>query len=201
MRLPSWLTPLNVATAGAILFFAMDFAVRFGSEARRVDGAPADRGTTRGMYLAFLAILLAGFGLPRVLPPRFANVPATLAWIGAALVPPGLLIRLWATLTLRHAYSRSLRIQPGQELMRRGPYRWVRHPGYLGSLTTWSGIGFASANALSIAITLAALAIAYGRRIRHEEAMLLEAFGERYREYRREVAALIPFLRGGSKRA
>src|SRR5258708_5863322 len=106
-----------------------------------------------------------------------------------------LAIRLWATLTLRHAYTRSLRIQPGQELMRRGPYRFVRHPGYLGSLVLWTGVGLAGANAVSLAITLVALAIAYGRRILHEEAMLLEAFGDRYREYRREVAALIPFAR------
>ena len=187
------LTPIEIAGAGAVAFFLMDFAVRFGGEARRLDTAPSDRGTTRGTYLALTAILLAVFVLPRLLPP--AESPAwmrAIAWCGAALVPAGLAIRLWATLTLRHAYTRTLRIQPGQELMRRGPYRWVRHPGYLGSLTLWSGVALASGNPVAMAITAVALAIAYGRRIRHEEAMLIEAFGERYRDYQRKVGALIP---------
>src|SRR6267142_1197784 len=136
MKWSGTITPIEIAGAGAAAFFLMDFAVRFGGEARRLDAAPSDRGTTRGTYLALVAILLAVFVLPHILPPGASPrwAPA-IAWCGAALVPVGFAIRLWATLTLRHVYTRTLRIQPGQELMRRGPYRWVRHPGYLGSLT------------------------------------------------------------------
>src|SRR5258708_6358399 len=67
--------PLGIAAAGVILFLAMDFAVRFGAEARRVDQAPSDRGTTRGAYLAFITIVFAVFALPLRLPPGFAAFP------------------------------------------------------------------------------------------------------------------------------
>jgi len=196
MGLPGFPTPIAIAGLGAVAFLLMDLAVRFGREARRIDAAPADRGTTQVAYRAFLVIVLAVFVLPRFAHPARLEVPLApaVAWTGAAMIPIGLLLRLWATLTLRHAYTRTLRIQPGQELIRRGPYRWVRHPGYLGSLVMWSGVGLASANLLSIAIVFAALAIAYGRRIHHEEAMLRAAFGDRHRAYRAEVGLLLPRL-------
>jgi protein-S-isoprenylcysteine O-methyltransferase Ste14 len=188
------MTPLVIAAAGAVLFAAMDAALRFGRESRQLGGAPADRGTTRDIYFALGAIVIAVFVLPRLVRLDGAALPWARAWswIGAAMVPAGFSLRLWATLTLRHAYSRTLRVQAGQDIVRRGPYARVRHPGYLGSLVLWSGIALSSGNAIPPAVALLGLGAAYSRRIRHEEAMLREAFGERYAAYARETGALWP---------
>ena len=58
------------------------------------------------------------------------------AWIGVVLGVPGLLLRLWAVLTLRERYTRTLLVQREHTVERNGPYHWVRytHSGYLGSL-------------------------------------------------------------------
>src|SRR5262249_51233447 len=87
-----------------------------------------------------------------------------------------------------------LRIEAGQEIVRRGPYAIVRHPGYLGSLLTWTGIALTSGNLLCFAVSVAALVAAYGYRIASEEAMLRDAFGARYEAYRREVRRIVPFV-------
>jgi hypothetical protein len=79
----------------------------------------------------------------------------------------------------------------------RGPYRWVRHRGYLGSLLCLNGVALASGNGVALAASLLATLAAYLYRIRAEDAMLVAAFGATYEVYRREVGALIPFLRPG----
>jgi protein-S-isoprenylcysteine O-methyltransferase Ste14 len=67
----------------------------------------------------------------------------------------------------------------------------VRHPGYLGSLLCLNGFALASGSAAAMAVSLAVTLLAYAHRIRPEDAMLIEAFGEGYRTYRREVSALL----------
>ena len=54
-------------------------------------------------------------------------------WAGLALALPGEALRLWA----------AGHIEKGREITRSGPYRFVRHPLYLGS--TLLGVGFALA--------------------------------------------------------
>ena len=85
--------------------------------------------------------------------------------------------------------------QDEQAVERGGPYRWVRHPGYLGSMLCLNGIAMASGNYVVLIASLAATCAAYAHRIRVEDEMLLQAFGETYATYRRQVAALIPFVR------
>ena len=107
----------------------------------------------------------------------------------------GSLVRLWALLTLRQAYTRALRVDEGQSNKRGGPHRLVRHPGYLGSLLCLNGIAIATGNVFVVAASVLATFAAYGYRIRVEDAMLIASFGPAYESYRREVSALFP-LRG-----
>src|SRR5437870_11885055 len=92
------------------------------------------------------------------------------AWIGVAVGALGLFLRLWAMLTLRERYTRTLLIHANHTIERGGPYRFVRHPGYLGSMMTLNGIGLASENTLvfvaSMIATLIRIPIASGSRTR-----------------------------------
>ena len=51
-----------------------------------------------------------------------------------------------------------------------------------------------SGNLLCIVLVTALLAVAYTRRIRVEERMLLDTLGEPYAAYRRESWRLVPFV-------
>jgi protein-S-isoprenylcysteine O-methyltransferase len=121
------------------------------------------------------------------------GMPAV-AWAGAGLGCAGLLLRLWAVLALRERYTRTLLVHDDQSIERDGPYRFVRHPGYLGSLLCLNGIALASGNALVFVASMAATSATYAYRIRVEDAMLVARFGASYEAYRREVGALLPFL-------
>jgi protein-S-isoprenylcysteine O-methyltransferase len=122
-----------------------------------------------------------------------------IAWLGVGLGVLGLLLRLWAVLVLRERYTRTLLLHEGHAIERGGPYRYVRHPGYLGSLMCLNGIALASGDAFFFLASVAATYAAYSYRIRVEDAMLVAAFGEPYQRYLRETGALIPLLHADGK--
>jgi protein-S-isoprenylcysteine O-methyltransferase Ste14 len=74
-----------------------------------------------------------------------------------------------------------------------GPYRFVRHPIYTALLAMYAGAATVSGQ-LHALIGLALAVFAYLRKIRLEEANLMNAFGADYRDYRRETGALFPGL-------
>jgi len=117
-----------------------------------------------------------------------------IGWTGVTLGILGILLRLWAVLILRERYTRTLLVHDDHGIERGGPYRFVRHPGYVGSLLTLNGVGLASCSAAVFAASVAATFVAYAYRVRVEDAMLVDTFGDEYESYRREVAGLIPFI-------
>src|SRR5438309_10329268 len=97
----------------------------------------------------------------------------------------GLGLRIWATRVLGAYYTRTLLTQKGQHIITDGPYRMVRHPGYLGVLMLWLGAGIAAANWLVAAIIGVLMLRAYSSRMQAEEAMLAQTFPEEYEDYAR----------------
>ena len=90
-------------------------------------------------------------------------------------------------------YTRSLRTREAQTIVERGPYRLVRHPGYLGSIMVWVGSRLA-VNWLVAAATAVLLGAVYVYRISAEEQMLVEHFGDPYRTYKSRTWRLLPFV-------
>jgi len=106
----------------------------------------------------------------------------------------GIVIRWHAKRTLGRFFTAHVTILPDHELIQRGLYRYIRHPGYLGILLFFLGWPLLVGNWVGLfALWLPAL-LAYLYRIRVEEAALSEAFGALYRDYERRTARLIPFL-------
>jgi protein-S-isoprenylcysteine O-methyltransferase Ste14 len=98
---------------------------------------------------------------------------------------------IWQRLSRRD--TRSLRTTETQAVVDRGPYRLVRHPGYLGSIVVWVGSRLAL-NWLIAAATAVLLGVVYVHRIGAEERMLVEHFGEPYRSYTARTWRLLPFV-------
>jgi protein-S-isoprenylcysteine O-methyltransferase Ste14 len=90
-------------------------------------------------------------------------------------------------------WSGEITIKVKHELIRSGPFQLLRHPIYTGISAMYAGLALVSGEWLAIA-GLAMAAFAYWRKIRLEEAVLVEAFGTDYDAYRRTTWALVPGL-------
>lgn len=200
----------GIGAIAVLVLYLIQAEIRFGAKARASSAGASDRGSTTVLSFASIVPVL-GFALamqPRSIGHLFGTSLSAwflwpgatasmqiVAWAGVGLGGFGLLIRLWGVLTLRDRYTRTLPVQDGQKVERRGPYRLVRHPGYLGSLLCLNGIVLASCSTTVIAASIVATFAAYAYRIRVEDSMLVHAFGNEYEQYRREVRALLPLLR------
>ena len=122
--------------------------------------------------------------------------PTSLAayWVGVALVIAGLAFAVWARVHLGGNWSGTVTVKQGHELIRSGPYAYVRHPIYTGLTTALLGTTLASGT-LHAVIGLAIIVLAFVRKSGIEEEFMREAFPGEYQRYSAEVPALIPFTR------
>jgi len=88
----------------------------------------------------------------------------------------------------------TFRKRKDQVLVTSGPYRYIRNPIYLGSFVLVIAFALVAANWLLLVPALFLVGLVY-RQIPNEEAMLLERFGDEYRDYSRCTPRLIPSLR------
>jgi len=183
----------GIAAMSLLVLYVVQAEIRFGAKARAMKGGTSDRLSTVALTLA-LAVPSTGFvfAMQGRLPVTLPGMPAT-GWVGVVLGASGFVLRLWSLLLLRERFTRTLLVQPGHQIERTGPYRFIRHPGYLGSLLCLNGIGLASGNTLVVVASILITGAAYRYRIRVEDAMLIRAFGEAYESYRRSTGALIPW--------
>jgi protein-S-isoprenylcysteine O-methyltransferase Ste14 len=124
---------------------------------------------TFGFIFGVLAIWLAQ-------PTRYSLVA------GTAVALAGEAIRVWA----------AGHLEKGREVTTSGPYRFTRHPLYLGSTLIGVGLGVASASAVVAVIVVAYLAITLTAAVRTEEAHLTDKFGAAYPAYRAGRAGGVP---------
>ena len=113
---------------------------------------------------------------------------------GAAVSVLGVALSLWAIVTLGRHYDLVLEVHAGHQLVRRGPFAWVRHPVYTGLGLHFIGACLATGSVLLMFGTLLLTFPAFYARARAEERLLREQFGAEYDRYAKEVGMLVPLL-------
>ncbi|MDH6577415.1 isoprenylcysteine carboxylmethyltransferase family protein [Kitasatospora sp. MAP5-34] len=185
--------PKLLSILGILLWVGYEVILRrrADSDAASWHGDSGDRGSTRLLLGSYAAAVLLNIVLSTTTTGR---VPAGWSWAGVAAIVAGLALRAWGMQTLGSFYTRTLRTTDGQSVVRSGPYRLIRHPGYCGSLLVWTGYSLGLGNWIATVAVAALLLSAYTWRIDAEERLLLTAFGGQYADYRRGTKRLLPFV-------
>ena len=138
--------------------------------------------------VAVLLVIAPIRGLGRFLPASFVSMAA-----GIVVELLGLFLAIWARRALGRNWSGEISIKVEHELIRSGPYQWLRHPIYTGVLAMYMGGALITGEWLAV-VGVAMAGFAYWRKIRLEEANLRVAFAAEYDSYRGDTWALIPGL-------
>lgn len=127
----------------------------------------------------------------------WANValPLWSRWLGFALAIVSLALFIWVHRHLRDNFSIRLQIMQGQTLTLSGPYQWVRHPMYTAFYVLHIAAFLLTANWFIGLTWLAGLTIIIILRIDREETMMLEKFGEEYRNYMQHTGKFTPQIK------
>lgn len=120
--------------------------------------------------------------------------PVWLRWTGVVLALIGFALLQWAQVTLGKSWSDTPRMLEGQTLITNGPYQWIRHPIYTAFVLILGSTLLISANALIGLAWLGMTTLEVLSRIRFEESLMLEYFGDQYREYMQRTGRLLPRL-------
>ncbi len=174
-----------------LIFFYMERRLRRGEEARSLEEGEFDRRTTRYLGYAYFISILALLSAWVFNALQIGGLPLWVGWVGVLLAVGGLFMRTWATRALGTSYTRTLRVAQGQVIVQEGPYRFIRHPGYLGMILMWIGTAAATGNWIVTLVVFIVVVAAYHNRIHNEEEMLLSKLPG-YNEYRAHTWRLIP---------
>jgi len=184
---------LAAGYGGLAGFFVLERLLRQPGGASSLKASGDDRGTTK-MIIAAYGLAVDAPLLTRWLPGK--SLPPVAAPAGLVVEATGLALRAWSMRALGSSYSRTLRVierEDQQSVIDAGPYRLIRHPGYLGSLLTWVGFALTSRRLSVAALIVGLLGAAYERRIAAEEQLLRRDLPG-YATYSERTKKLIPFV-------
>ncbi|MEN9563070.1 MAG: hypothetical protein RIR73_1314 [Chloroflexota bacterium] len=195
-----------------ILFFS--FAYVMTAYSKKAKAGKEDRSTRMKMHneneVPLLLKLRTIFGIPfyfGVLAWTFtphwmewSNLPfpAWVRWAGLGLGIFAIILNASSHKTLSQKlgadFDPALRLLKVPALVTEGPYARMRHPIYLAFLLMQTAVLFLTSNWFigfsGLAIIISVIAI----RVPEEEKLLIEQFGEQYRNYMKHSGSLLPKL-------
>ena len=121
------------------------------------------------------------------------NIGDAVRYAGIILCVPGFILMQMAEKYLGRQFSVEVTLQEGHKLIQDGPYKFIRHPRYLGILLFFTGISLAFRSLFSILVVLA-LGIVLVWRVFAEEALMKQEFGKDWDAYCAGSWRILPFL-------
>jgi len=177
-----------------IVWFVLEM---IGAVAQRVRAGAQkhDRGSMVVLIVGLYVGVLLNFALPGLFPG------ATITWnrpvlffIGLTLMVLGIILRQYAIRVLGRYFTRIVATRADQPVVQNGPYKFIRHPAYSGTLLTLLGIGLAMTNWASLAAILVCSFIGFFYRVLVEERALRTSLGQPYVEYMGRTKRFVPFV-------
>ncbi len=134
----------------------------------------------------FLICLVLAVGLHFVLPIiQLLHVPYI--YVGILLLGMGIWLNVWADGLFKRKNTTVKPCEKSTALVLEGPFRFSRHPMYLGMVVALFGVAIVLGSLIAFIVPIAFFIIMQTVFIPHEEKALKDTFGRKYLEYRKRV--------------
>ncbi len=152
----------------------------------------------RGDWLttALGTVPVIGTGIVVVWQYFFASGAAYAAVVipGLALCLAGIGLRTWSKLVLGRFYTFSIGLTEDHRILAEGPYRFIRHPLYLGTFLIMIGFPLLTQSWAAFWLLTVPTVPLYYLRLVKEEAYLMQQMSREYKAYACSTARLVPFV-------
>jgi protein-S-isoprenylcysteine O-methyltransferase len=158
------------------------------------DAVSKDRHSLGLIWLVLLLAFTLGVIAAHKFPGCILPWPKLDLELGCCLFALGLALRWYAIIYLGRFFTTNVAIAKDHRLIDSGPYHFIRHPSYTGSLMAAFGFTLIFSNWASMLTIFVPVCAVTMWRIHIEEEALVEALGEPYSAYRRQTKRLIPLV-------
>jgi protein-S-isoprenylcysteine O-methyltransferase Ste14 len=162
---------------------------------------PTQRRESVSSRLSYAVLVVAGYWLifGGDVPEGWLDIrlwPANTwtAALGVAITAAGLAFAIWARFYLGTNWSGAVSVKVNHQLVRCGPYRWVRHPIYSGMVLAVLGTAVERRQVRGI-IAVVLVYCGFKIKSRIEERAMIATFGSQYDHYSRTTGGILPKLR------
>ncbi|HWN75841.1 MAG TPA: isoprenylcysteine carboxylmethyltransferase family protein [Candidatus Udaeobacter sp.] len=129
----------------------------------------------------------------RALDMKFPPQTQPVLWAGLGLTALGVGTSIWARLSLGANWSGVVTLKKEHELVRKGLYRWIRHPIYTGILMGFIGTAMIRGH-LRGWLGFVIVWLTFYFKARREESFLRQEFGDGFEEHARQTGMFLPRL-------
>jgi len=184
---------MTVGTLAIALYVGwLAIELAFLRPARDRSGSDADDHSMAILASSNMALPLAAIGL-YIIGLGDLGLPLAIRVTGVVVMLAGFATRWAGMWTLRKFFSANVAVQSDHRLILKGPYRWVRHPGYFGGWLGFVGFGIALGNGFALLLLTVCTLPAFLNRIAVEERALRSAFPD-YADYSMRVKRFLPLV-------
>ncbi len=155
-------------TSILVVFGVLASVLQPGYNPFTITAKPRDRGTgAQIIWSVYIAQLAA------ILEAAYLRYPQSVQWdivatIALVFMMLGLSLRTWAVVALGNLFTMHISIQKNHSVVRKGPYKFVRHPSYLGAFILYISTAVFLHAWFSVLVTTLILPFAFLRRIRFD---------------------------------
>lgn len=191
---------MDIFTVIYFVVLVIEMIIRAPLNKRRKQEKMSERRVTNQEVMILILLLLGGFIMPLIYAATnwldFANytLPAWAGWLGVLLITGALVIFWRAHADLGLNWSPTLEIREKHELIMRGIYSVIRHPMYASQWLLAIAQPLLLQNWIAGFLNLLAFIPFYFLRVKAEEQLMMEQFGEDYAAYTKKVGSVFPKL-------
>jgi len=153
---------------------------------------PTDTTVLISLAVAWVTAVVIYVAFPGLVAPFHVPLPVVVRWCAVVVAFGGLGLLRWVDRCLGDNLSVTLQIRENHTLVSDGPYRWVRHPIYTATLVYAAALGVITANYVLAALFFVPMALLVALRLGREEQMMMDQFGDEYRNYMKRTGRLLP---------
>lgn len=189
---------MDIYTAIYFVAIVVEIIIRAPLNKKRRQEKISERRYTAQEKILLLLLSVGMFFVPIIYAATgwldFANytLPAWAGWLGVVLIAGALFVFWRAHADLGLNWSPTLEIREKHELITRGIYGLIRHPMYASQWLWVLAQPLLLQNWIAGFLNLLVFIPFYFLRVRAEEQMMLEQFGDQYRSYMQKVGAVLP---------